>query len=185
MNALKSFFSFQDSGKKRTLLVWVISFVFFGPISGFSNDIHADNKLPFAEDFTQDSRLAQKSEKPILVFFSSESCPYCEIVRDLYLQPMFEGKEGASQIIMREVSVDGIDYLKNFAGVKMDQQAFADQEGAYVTPVIRFYSPSGEPLTPDLIGYSSPDFYLAFLERAIESARKKMSKQSATLSADN
>jgi thioredoxin-related protein len=169
---------FRHRGRSNSLLLsWVFLSTLF--IFGASFSAAADSVLPNAKDFTRDAKLSIKEEKPILVFFSAESCPYCEIVRDLYLQPMLEDKENPSKVIIREVPVDGIDYMRDFAGNKMDQQAFADQEGAYLTPVIRLYSSSGELLTQELIGFSSADFYLGFLEQSIEDARKKMNKLAA------
>lgn len=160
----------------------LLSWVFLSTLFVFGvcfNATAADSVLPDAKDLTRDARLSVKEEKPILVFFSSESCPYCEIVRDLYLQPMLEDKENPSKVIIREVSTDGIDYMKDFAGTKMDQQSFADQEGATFTPVVRLYGSTGELLTPELVGFSSPDFYLGFLEGSIENARKNMGKLAA------
>jgi len=66
---------------------------------------HAGSKagtLASAGDFTRDARIAKQDKKPILVFFSSESCAYCEIVRDLYLQPMQADKAYDNKIIIRE-----------------------------------------------------------------------------------
>jgi len=166
---------FRHRSRSSLLLSWIFLSTLF--ISGISFSASADGVLPGVKDLTNDAKLSIKEEKPILVFFSSESCPYCEIVRDLYLQPMLEDNENPSKVIIREVSIDGIDYMKDFTGTQMDQQSFADQEGASLTPVIRLYSSSGKLLTPELIGYSSPDFYLGFLERSIEDARNKMRKR--------
>ena len=132
-----------------------------------------------ADDLTRDAMIAKQDKKPILVFFSSESCAYCEIVRDLYLQPMQADKAYDNKVIIREVSIEGIDDIIDFQGKRMDQEEFADQEGATLTPVIRIYSPTGQLLTPELIGYSSPDFYLGFLEDSIEDARNKLRKLAA------
>lgn len=167
----------RNSGRGHgLLLVWALSFML---VSGISFSASADSTLPSAEDLTHDAKLAKKEEKPILVFFSSEDCPYCEIVRDLYLQPMQENLEGANKVIIREVSIDGIDYMKDFQGTRMDHESFADQEGASFTPIVRIYSSSGELLVPELVGFSSPDFYLRYLEKSIETARKKMRKLAA------
>jgi thioredoxin-related protein len=148
-------------------------------ISGLSLSVSANGTIPGAEDLNQDARQSIKEEKPILVFFSSESCPYCEVVRDLYLEPMLEANSGSSRVIIREVSVDGVNSMRDFKGLKMDHQEFADREGASLTPVVRLYSPAGELLAPELLGYSSPDFYLGYLEQSIEIASKKIRKRTA------
>lgn len=159
------------SQKRLFLTAWFISAMLVFVAA------HADSRvgtLLSAGDLTQDAMIAKQDKKPILVFFSSESCAYCEIVRDLYLEPMQADKAYDNKVIIREVSIESISDMIDFQGKRVDQETFADQEGAFVTPVIRIYSPAGQLLTPELIGYSSPDFYLGFLEDAIADAQKKM-----------
>jgi len=164
------------SQKRLFLTAWFISAMLVLAAA------HAGSRagtLLSAGDLTQDAMIAKQDKKPILVFFSSESCAYCEIVRDLYLEPMQADKAYDNKVIIREVSVESIGDMIDFQGKRMDQETFADQEGATLTPVIRIYSPSGQLLTPELIGYSSPDFYLGFLEDSIEDARNKLGKLAA------
>ena len=56
--------------------------------------------LPMATDLQSDSRLAQKQRLPLLVFFSASSCHYCEVVRSLYLGPMYTSGDYAGKVIM-------------------------------------------------------------------------------------
>ena len=166
----------QTSQKRLFLSAWVISAML---VFGAAHAGSMTGNLLTAGDLTRDARISKQDKKPILVFFTSESCPYCEIVRDLYLQPMQADKAYDNKVIIREVSIEGIGDMKNFQGERMDHETFADQEGATLTPVIRIYSPTGQLLTPELIGYSSPDFYLGFLEDSIEDARNKLRKLAA------
>lgn len=164
------------SQKRLFLTAWALSamLVFMAANAG-----SRAGTLASAGDLTRDAMIAEQDKKPILVFFSSESCAYCEIVRDLYLEPMQADKAYDNKVIIREVSIESISDIIDFQGKRMDQETFADQEGATLTPVIRIYSPTGELLTPELIGYSSPDFYLGFLEDSIEAARNKLRKLAA------
>jgi len=171
MNISKTILTERIKGRGNRVLA-VCLFLFTMLSSG--TNVYATGLLPGVKDLASDGRLSEKEAKPILVFFSSSSCPYCEIVRDLYLQPMMEDRISANKVIIREVSVDGIQNMRDFSGKLMEQQSFADREGASFTPVVRLYSSRGELLTPDLVGYSSPDFYLGYLEGSIESARKKI-----------
>ncbi|GMR19746.1 MAG: hypothetical protein BMS9Abin36_0341 [Gammaproteobacteria bacterium] len=130
----------------------------------------AAERLPMAKDFKADARVAARERKPIVVFFSSEDCSYCAVVHELYLEPMYRDSKYSRTVVFREVDVDGILPVRDFMGKSMDHTEFADQEGATFTPLIKFYGARGEEVAPELLGYSSPDFYQGFLEAAIETA---------------
>lgn len=135
--------------------------------------VHASD-LPLARDFPTDAQEAKSKGLPIMVFFKSESCEYCEVVHDLYLGPMQEDATYKDKVMIRVVDIDGGQTLRDFDGKQLDHEKFADQEGASFTPIIKWYSPSGTELVSELIGYSSPDFYQGLLDRSIEIATSKL-----------
>ncbi len=123
--------------------------------------------LPYAKNLKVDAHEAAHERMPILVFFMSDSCPYCLEVEDLYLRPMYERGTYRGQLLIRAVDVGSARPLHDFVGERTDHETFAHDKGVYLTPIIRFYDPSGKELVPDLVGYTSPDFYAGFLEKAI------------------
>ncbi|GMR18441.1 MAG: hypothetical protein BMS9Abin33_0853 [Gammaproteobacteria bacterium] len=130
--------------------------------------------LPLVTDLREDGREAGRLGMPILVFFYADYCEYCETVNDLYLQPMYSGGEYSNKILFRSVDVTGSLTIRDFTGRKTDHESFASREGASFTPIIRFYDADGNELVPELFGYSSPDFYSAFLDARIDDAIKIM-----------
>lgn len=128
----------------------------------------ATSATPLAVDLQADGRTARKSGRPVLVFFMSSSCPYCEEVRSLYLDPMVRSGSHDDRLIIRMVDISSATPLRDFAGRRVAHDEFADAHGASFTPVLKFFDDKGEELVPELLGYTSPDFYLFYLEQAID-----------------
>lgn len=136
----------------------------------FSGSALAAGVLPPARDFVADARASGNGTAPILVFFTSESCPYCREVENLYLRPMQERGTYRGRLLIRTVEVGGTAPLTDFAGRLMSHGEFARRERVSFTPVIRLYDAGGRELVPQILGYTTPDFYLGYLEQAIEQA---------------
>jgi len=126
--------------------------------------------LPAARDLAQDAEQAKRGHMPIVVFFTSHSCPYCREVRDLYLEPMVTRGTYTGQVLFRYVDVGSAATVRDFRGVRTDHEAFSSREGAFITPIIRIYDHTGKELVPPVIGYSSEHFYAGELEGAIETS---------------
>jgi len=124
--------------------------------------------LPPARDLVQDAEQARQKRLPILVFFTSDTCPYCQEVHDLYLEPMHQRGTYAGRLLIRFVEVSSSTSVRDFDGRRTDHEGFASREGAFITPLIRFYDYTGRELVPPIIGYTSRDFFAGDLEDAIE-----------------
>lgn len=127
-----------------------------------------------ATDLQADGRLARTRHLPVVLFFHSAGCPYCRQVEDLYLRPLAGENARAPRVILRAVQIDSPVAMKDFAGVRTDMQTFAARQGVGLVPNVRFLGPDGAPLAPELLGYSSPDFYAGYLENAIASATRML-----------
>jgi thioredoxin-related protein len=130
----------------------------------------AGRELPQAADFHADAAQARVKQQPILVFFAAESCPYCHAVENLYLSPLYNDSAYADKLLIRVVRVERQTRMSDFAGQPTTHAAFAQSYGVKLTPVVKLLDASGKELVPALVGYSSPDFYGAYLEQSIEAA---------------
>jgi hypothetical protein len=124
-----------------------------------------------AGDLAADARAARGV---ILVFFASDSCPYCHTVESLYLEPMHERRPYGARLEIRKVEVDSHAPLVDFAGRRTDHAAFARGERAGFTPLIRIYGPDGREAVESLRGFTSEHFYSEQLEGAIERALARL-----------
>src|SRR3989337_2450227 len=103
----------------RFRLLWVPGALLF-----LSGPAPAAEGLPPARDLAADARLAADRQMPILVFFTSASCPYCREVEDLYLRPMQARGTYRGRLLMRAVEVGGGMPLTDFTGGRMDHGLF-------------------------------------------------------------
>lgn len=129
-------------------------------------------QLPLAHDLAADA--TQAAGTAILVFYTSDSCPYCQNVEELYLEPMLQRRTYGDRLLIRAVRADSAEPLRDFAGQRTDHAAFARRQGVYLTPLVQLYAPDGKALATPLIGYTSPDFYAGELESRIDDALARM-----------
>lgn len=161
---------FPASASVGETMKYIVTALFFVLATAASS---AD-ELPLAKNLQKDARKAARAQTPILVFFAADSCPYCHEVEDLYLTPMYESGDYAGKLLFRVVRIESANFLRDFSGRRVDHETFAEDEGVALTPVIRFYGPAGDELTPELIGYTTPDFYGGYLEQAIADSISKL-----------
>ena len=135
--------------------------------------------LPDARDFKADARESRAQRMPILVFYTSADCPYCAIVREDYLEPMFTSGAYRGQILFRTVHVDANDSVRDFRGRPSTHADFAQSQGVRLTPNIKLYDANGRELVPGLLGLSTRDFFAGYLEQAIADATAKLRAVSA------
>lgn len=131
-------------------------------------------ELPRANNLQADAAQARSARLPILIFFAAESCPYCHIVEDDYLKPMFNSGKWANKVMFRKLLIDDERDLRDFHGDKVSSADFARAHGVSLTPHIKFFGPDGKELVPSLLGLMTRDFYAGYLEEAIESAGAKL-----------
>jgi hypothetical protein len=145
--------------------------------------LQAGEGLIEARDLQADATAARAAGTPIVVFFASDSCPYCHEVEELYLEPMQRRGPYAGRVLIRKVHVDRATALVDFAGRRMGHDDFARREGASLTPLIRFYAPDGRELAAALRGMSSRDFYGGMLWDALEESIRMLCVTSSAGSA--
>ncbi|HEY0878680.1 MAG TPA: thioredoxin fold domain-containing protein [Zeimonas sp.] len=116
------------------------------------------------------SLLAESDAELVVALFSLPGCPYCEVVRRNYLRPL-EGQVRALRVVEY-----GIDDTRGFTDVSTETTlpdsaaALAKSLGIRVAPTVVFLGKDGHELAERLVGYNSPDFYGAYLDRRIASA---------------
>jgi len=135
--------------------------------------------LPFVQvkeviNLQQDAALAQQTNRPILIMFSVEGCPYCEFVREEHLKPMLRNAEYKRQVIIRELHTDVTDSVIDFNGQRIDVEKLADRYKVHLNPTVVFLGGQGRELSKRLVGVSSVDFYGGFMDKAIEESNQRL-----------
>ena len=108
----------------------------------------ADVMLPPSSSLAADSDAAAKTGRALVVLVSLEGCPYCLAVRRAYLAPLRETGQPVVQVELKD----------------------ARHLGIRVAPTVLFLGAGAREVAPRLVGYSSPDFYGAYLDQRLAAA---------------
>ena len=130
----------------------------------------ADTALPVPPSLPLAAQVAAAKGEPLVLLISLPGCPYCEMVRRSYLLPMrAEGLQAWQlNITDRRASLTGFD------GKPVSPEVQAGLWKATFTPTVLFLGPQGQMLAPPLVGIAVPDFYGAYLDERLATARKAL-----------
>ena len=148
-----------------------------------SEFIISDEKLPWALDLIEESRRAACKGQPLVVMFGSSTCPYCSVVRSLYMIPLMED-ERYPGIITRELETDSDQLVTDFSGKQVTMAELASRHGVTLVPQVVVFAPDGSQAAKPIIGISSEYFYGYYLDQAILAGMAKV-KELAIAEASN
>jgi thioredoxin-related protein len=130
-----------------------------------------DSYLPPANDLRALAKTQSDKREPLVILVSLPNCPYCELVRRSYLLPY------RTEGLLQSWQVDTTDSstLIDFEGKTTSKAAWTKTQRIKVTPTLLFLSRSGAELAPRIEGITVPDFYGAYLDERLATARRKLS----------
>ena len=129
--------------------------------------------LPVVRDFTVEAKESVNKQVPILVLFMSDSCAYCETALRDFLLPMQRDPEYNNKVILRQIEISSKDQLIDFNGKITTQSAFASKHDALMVPTVMLFDSQGLELT-NIVGLLTVDYYLAYLDNAINESLAKI-----------
>jgi thioredoxin-related protein len=130
--------------------------------------------ITLVSDLSKDARRARDQGLVILIEFSSDSCEYCRLLEDEFLEPMNIDRDYSEKIIIRSVPLDGAHQFRGFQGESISASQFASKYDIEVTPTMVFLDANGEQLSEKLVGIWSLDFFGGYIDERIDTARKKV-----------
>lgn len=133
---------------------------------------HAEG-LPRVKDFRIESKESDNKQAPILVLFMSQTCPYCETVLNDFLLPMQRDRTYNDKVILRQMESGSNTKLVDFDGKVTTQRAFASKHEVWAVPTVMLFDSQGHELTK-IVGLLMVDYYLAYLDIAIEESQAKI-----------
>ena len=132
--------------------------------------------LPPARDVRDDAHGPGNHPRLVVVLFSLPDCSYCDQIRREQLIPLARDRTWVGRLVVREVSIVGARTLIDFRGSQTNEAAFARAAQAKFSPTVAFFGPTGEQVSPSIVGARLPDFYGAYLSDAIDSGISKIEK---------
>lgn len=135
--------------------------------------------IPYATDLSQEAETAKTRQIPILILFTVHNCAYCERVRQEFLLPMRRNPDYADKVLFLQVEQRSARKLVDFSGKPTTHAHFTRQNRVQLAPTVKLFDANGNSLADPLVGLSTPDFYGAYLDRAIDEARGKIRESEA------
>ena len=130
-------------------------------------------QLEAARDLSNDGRISTRERKPILLFFDRLECPYCEQALREYVVPLSR-ESWRDRALFRQVDIDRSLPLVDFDGTPSTHDRVAARYRVRLSPTVIVVGGNGSPLAKPLVGLMTVDFYGAYLEQALEDARRKV-----------
>ena len=130
-----------------------------------------DSALPVPTSLVQAAQAAKAKGEPLVVLISLPGCVYCELVRRSYLLPLLSDaglQAWQLDITNRSAPLIGFDGKPTTAVLQ------AKAWKATFTPTVLFLGSQGQELAERLVGIAVPDFYGAYLEQRLVTARKAL-----------
>ncbi|MFP4561375.1 MAG: thioredoxin family protein [Thiohalorhabdus sp.] len=154
-----------------TRLISILALLLFGgPASA--------GEIPAAQDLAATAKEAGSQDRPVLVFFYQDECPYCEEVRENHLGPIMKNDSYTSRIALREVNTRERSRLRDFRGEETSHRSFSEREDTPLTPTVAFYGPDGRQLTDPLVGLKGgSEYYGHYLDEAIDEAEEALAEE--------
>jgi thioredoxin-related protein len=139
--------------------------------AGFSVAHAKDTALPIPTSLSQAALAAKAQGQPLVLLISLPGCVYCELVRRSYLIPLLADtglQAWQLDITNRSAPLVGFDSKATTAAAQ------AKAWKATFTPTVLFFGSQGQELAERLVGIAVPDFYGAYLEQRLTTARKAL-----------
>ena len=105
--------------------------------------------------------------------FSIQSCPYCAIVREEFLEPMKISGDYENKVVMRIIKMDAHSLI-DFNGHKIKLSELTRRYKITMAPTVILVDTNGQLLSEPLVGITTRDYYGGYLDQAIDDALKKI-----------
>ncbi len=130
------------------------------------------------EDDLQTLSQQMKDKKlGLLIMFHASYCEFCERLEEDLLLPMLRSGEYDERILMRKIQIDSSDDLINFNGQTVTTAQLSTMYGAEMTPTLVFLDATGEEQSERILGYTTPDFFSAYVDQGIDELYKRIKTQ--------
>lgn len=119
------------------------------------------------------AQAAVRQGHPLVVMTTLHGCPFCDVVRDQFLQPaLSQGRLFAVQVDIRDRKTP----LQDFQGNTQTGAEIARAWQARFAPTVLFFNAQGRELTDRLVGVAVVDFYEEYLWQHVAQARLKLAQ---------
>lgn len=116
-------------------------------------------------------RAARGQSVAVAAFLTSPRCPWCIALQQEQIEPRLRA-DHSTKLWIIELNVDDPTEFTLPDNRRRSARQWGESLGLNLTPTIAMLDQTAKPLLPPLKGYSSRDFYAAYLEDQITAAAK-------------
>ncbi len=128
--------------------------------------------LPTANSLPDELAQALKKGEPLVVMVSLVGCPFCHVARESYLSPL-RVQEGLPVV---QIDMRNRQKITDFQGLTLTQDELIRRWSVKVAPTVLFFGRGGMEVAERLVGGYIPDFYGAYLDERLQTARATIRK---------
>lgn len=128
--------------------------------------------MPLSLSLQEELRAALGMSEPLLVMVSLEGCVHCERVRRQHLVPL----RAQTRLPIVQVDMRSDHATVDFRGQRRTHDQLVRSWGVEAAPTVLFFGREGREIAPRLRGASIPDFYGAYLDDRIQTARAQLGR---------
>lgn len=152
--------------RRRALLVGPLG-LGLGWISGIRSASAAT--LPVPVSLADELAAALQAGQPLVVMASLDGCPFCRIVRDTQLAPL--QRQGLPVV---QLDMGSALPVRGFDRKLSTHEKMLREWKVGVAPTVLFFGRNGREAAERLAGASIPDFYGAYLDERLRTARQSL-----------
>jgi len=155
---------------KSFLLFFLFSSLLFGSLYSGATSI----EVPVIRDIREEAKLAQKNNLPILIIFSSDHCPFCDLVKEDFLKPMLISGDYTHRTLIREVNVDDGNEMINFDGQEISADTFTYRYNVSLFPTMLMLDYHGKKVSHRILGVNTPEMFGGRIDAMIDKANMEL-----------
>ena len=149
-------------------MLYAVRGVFLSLLLVVAIEAAGQSQLRQASDLYDLAREANLRKIPVVLFFSSTHCEYCDLVQNEFLNHLSTDLAFMHRLLLRKVRMDSVRPLLDFSRQSITHAAFTEQRAIALVPTIQFTGGVGDILVEDIVGVTTLVFSGAYLEQAIE-----------------
>ena len=116
--------------------------------------------------------LAKQRNVPILLIVSQHHCPYCDLLKEEIIAPMYSSGDYEQRVVMAEIMLDSDTEIPDFQGNLVSPAQIADSYRVWVTPTLLFVDHTGVEVHRRMLGVNTIDYYGYYLDESLAAALK-------------
>lgn len=160
---------------KNTVLGTLVALMSFSLVT-FASNSAGKNAVHVAtsNDLAQLAQQSRQERVPVLLVFSADHCPYCELLDAEILRPMLLSGQYKQKVIIRKIETDNVSEVRDFNGRIISMGALMSRHKVFVTPTMLFLGPDGEELSERLVGINTVEMFGGLVDDAIAVSLHKL-----------